>query len=752
MTDAATKAGAQPDGAARSSGRIVPGLFACTVFASAALVFMVEPMMAKLVLPLLGGSAAVWNTSLAFFQAALLVGYAYAHGLQRIGPVRRQVIVHGLVLLAAALILPLHISRVLGEPSSTSPALWLLGVLVLSVGAPFAALSATAPLIQAWYGRVRAGEPDAENPYVLYAASNLGSLMALLAYPVVVEPVLRLRIQTLSWSVGYGVFIVLMATVALVVWRARAPASAASIPTAHGEGRTTWLERLIWVALAAAPSSLMLGVTTHISTDVASTPFLWVAPLALYLLTFIIAFQTRPLISPYYARLFQAAAALGCFATLALPVTVFVLQLLLELVGFFLTALICHQALATRRPPPARLTEFYLLMSLGGVIGGGFNAFIAPLIFNTVLEYPLVLVLACLARPWGRGWLSWGQTMLLMGGLLGAGAALILNDSQGLSLPVKLLLAITPVAAFQLRDRAWAFLALCLVLILASHQIAPQSAVLTTERGFFGVLRVTEINAPELGKTKFLAHGTTLHGAQAEAPAQRCRPLVYYAPPTPIGQVFSNVQARKPAIRIGAIGMGTGTVAAYTRPGDSLRFFEIDPQVIGMATDPAHFSYIRGCARGRIDWVLGDARLELAREPANQFDLLLVDAFSSDSVPAHLLTVEAMRGYLSKIKPDGVVIMHLSSRNLELMSPVAGIAQAAGGAALQQYYDPAQAANLLTNPSENAIIVARDRAALAPYLTDPRWQPAQSQGVRIWTDDYTNLFGALVRRLEHPKR
>jgi hypothetical protein len=355
-------------------------------------------------------------------------------------------------------------------------------------------------------------------------------------------------------------------------------------------------------------------------------------------------------------------------------------------------------------------------------------------------------MLACLARPWGRGPLTWIQTMLLIAGLAGAGGALILDDSQGLSIPVKLLLAVTPVVAFQLRDRAWVFIALCVALVFTSHQIAPQSDVLKTERGFFGVLRLTEINAPELGRTKFLAHGTTLHGAEAENATQLCRPLVYYAQPTPIGQVFTNVQSRKSAIRIGAVGMGTGTVSTYTRPGDSLRFFEIDPQVVGMASDPTYFHYIKGCAKGRIDWRLGDARLMLSREPDDQFDILLVDAFSSDSVPAHLLTVEAMRGYLSKIKPDGVVIMHLSSRNLELMSPVAGVAQAAGGAALQQFYNPRDAV-LLTNPSENAIIVARNQAALAPYLGDPRWSPAQSHGVRVWTDDYTNLFGALARRV-----
>ena len=750
MTDAALSTGS-PRSAPTRLGLIAPSLFSAAVFASAALVFLVEPMIAKLVLPTLGGSPAVWNTSLAFFQAALLVGYAYAHGLQRIGSVRLQTLIHGGVLIAAALVLPLRVSHVLGEPGTLPPALWLVGVLALSIGAPFAALSATAPLVQAWYARVRAGHADAHNPYRLYAASNLGSLLALLAYPVIVEPTLRLRVQTASWSLGYGVFIVLMLVVARVAWTAREnePAQTAAPPATP---TTRWRERLIWIALAAAPSSLMLGVTTHITTDIASAPFLWVAPLALYLLTFIIAFQDRPLIRRDHALLFQAAAFLGCIVTLGLTTQFFLVQLLLQLAGFFLTALICHQALAARRPAPARLTEFYLLMSLGGVIGGGFNAFIAPLIFKLVLEYPLVLVLACLARPWGQGWLTRRQTGFAVAGVAGAAAAMALGHFQGLSLPVKLLLAITPVMAFLLRDRAWAFLGMSVVLGLSALTLAPRADVLKTDRGFFGVLRLTRIDVPRLGPTRLLAHGTTLHGAQADNPADRCRPLVYYAPTTPIGQVFGSFQARKPALRIGAIGMGAGTVAAYTRATDSLRFFEIDPLVVRMSMDPANFTYINGCAKGRIDSVLGDARLTLAREPADQFDILLVDAFSSDSVPAHLLTVEAMTSYLRRIRPDGVIIMHLSNRNLELMSPVSAVAQAAGGAALQQSYHPPRGAIELVDTAEDAVIVARSPAAVASFQADARWRPAQSHGVRVWTDDYTNLFGALVRRIEQRRR
>jgi hypothetical protein len=317
---------------------------------------------------------------------------------------------------------------------------------------------------------------------------------------------------------------------------------------------------------------------------------------------------------------------------------------------------------------------------------------------------------------------------------------------------VKLFLAVTPVTAFMLRNRAWAFVFLCAVLAFTAQVLSPQANIMLTQRGFFGVLRITRLDPPTIGVTRLLAHGTTLHGAQAEDPAWRCHPFVYYTQTTPIGQVFTRLEAQRPSIRVGAIGMGAGTVAAYVRPADSLRFFEIDPLVISIATNPADFTYIKGCAKGTVDWVVGDARLTLAHQAPDQFDILLVDAFSSDSVPAHLLTVEAMRGYLAHIKPDGVVILHLSNRNLELMRPVAGIARAAGGIALQQHYIPGPGADQLVDTAEDATIVARTDAGLAPFRPDKRWIAADPGGVRVWTDDYTNLFGALVRRLTQARR
>lgn len=740
-----------------------PALFAVTVFASAALVFMVEPMVAKLVLPLLGGSPSVWNTSLAFFQAALLAGYGYAHLLQRLKTVRSQATAHLVLVAVAALVLPLRVHELFGPPSSDHPALWLLGVLAVSIGPPFAILSATAPLVQAWHARTVGAEAGKE-PYVLYAASNLGSLIALLAYPAIVEPTVTVHDQRVGWSTAYVAFGLLLAGLAFVC--ARAPDRRQPEEHLAAAPPVSWRERLTWTALAAIPSSLMLGVTTHITTDVASAPFLWVLPLALYLLTFVIAFQDRPAISNHLALILQGAAAAGCAALLPFKASNFVLQLFVHLAAFFLTALICHQALVARRPPPARLTEFYLWMSVGGVVGGAFNAFVAPVIFDYVWEYPIVLTLACLARPWGgadmdrRTWI-----LLILGVLCGIATPVLMgvaaphltgkivfghfSQFDVLVFGSRILLAGAAITAFLLRDRAVLFCAMIAVLSIGAQAAAERADTVHSWRSFFGVMRETRAPARALGgEVNMLAHGTTLHGAQAINPAYRCRPLVYYTPSTPIGQVILEKQKENPGLRIGAVGLGTGSVAAYVRPTDKLTFFEIDPLVIRISTNPRYFSYTTECAKGPIDYVVGDARLTLAKQPQGVFDVLLIDAFSSDAVPTHLLTVEAVKGYLTHLKPDGVLILHLSNRNLDLLGPAQAVSRDAGAFALiQQHPNPPRDEGKWES-GEDALILGKDRAALATFMKDPRWHTIDPLAARSWTDDYINVPGALWRRLE----
>ena len=750
---------------ARAPDRLTPLLFAVAIFTSASLVFVVQPMVTKLVLPMLGGSPAVWNTAMVFFQTALLAGYGYAHLLQRVGSIKTQVAIHLALLVAAALFLPLRINGWLGDPDPSAPVMWLLATLALSVGAPFAVLSATAPLLQAWYARVRAGHADGQNPYVLYAASNLGSFLALLSYPVLIEPLATLSGQRWGWSGGYVAFMLMVVALAFVVWsrrldRTAEPARLAASPP------MTLREKVILVLLAAAPSSLMLGVTSHLSTDVASAPFLWVVPLALYLLTFVIAFQNRPWI-PLKATLpIQAAIGAVCVLTVAFRSANWSIAFAIHLIAFFFAALMCHQLLAARRPAPDRLTEFYLLMSLGGVVGGAFTALIAPVIFNMVWEYPLVLVLVGLARPWGRGPLNATQTGVLVAALVVAVSpvllALWLNSNDGAraafyaASPMQMgqlaMIILLPVAicAFLVRDRALAFTAILLAITLSSQWIARGYDWSYSGRSFFGVMRVANSPDPRLGgDVHVLMHGTTLHGAQARDPRFDCIPTLYYAAATPIGQAADMVEARGPA-RIGVVGQGSGAMATYRRAEDSMTFFEIDPMVDRLSRDPEWFTYISDCAAGPIDTVLGDARLTLAKQPAGSFDLLIIDAFSSDAVPTHLLTAEAIEGYLKLVKPNGVVVLHLSNRNLDITLPAIAAAQALGKSSLHQIYYEGDATPEMAEASTEALILSPTPEGLADFRADARWKQPLPTTVRPWTDDYVNLFGSLWRSMFPP--
>ena len=419
-----------------------------------------------------------------------------------------------------------------------------------------------------------------------------------------------------------------------------------------------------------------------------------------------------------------------------------------HLAAFFLTALICHQALAARRPEAARLTDFYLCLAIGGVIGGAFNAFLAPMLFTAVWEYPLVLGLACLARPWGAGRLSFRQYGLLACAVLAIGA---LAAPELTGAKIKLVsLVVCGGACFLLRSRGLVYAILILGLGLASYS-DQLNGPRQSYRSFFSViqLRLQPAPAPFSGMIKLMVNGVTLHGAQLQQPAQRCLPTTYYAHGDPIGQAILTAQRVKPALRMGAVGLGAGTVATYTRPGDQLHFFEIDPLVVRLAFDPAQFSFIRGCARGQVDVTLGDGRLSLGVVPNGAYDLLLIDAFSSDNVPTHLMTVEAIRTYLRVLTPEGVLILHLSNRNLELEGPAAAAVREAGGAAFVQNYRARNASPYIEADSQ-VLLAARDPAALKPYLAAGAWRPPTLKA-RPWTDDYTNVFGALVSRIRHPE-
>ncbi len=736
--------GARIGGAERIVSRLGASPYVATVFLSAALVFLVQPMFAKMATPLLGGSPNVWNVSLVCFQAALLLGYAYAHTLNHfVKSLRRQVMVHGGFLLAAGIVLPFQLSGALGEPDPTKPTLWLMGVFALSIAPPFAVISATAPLVQSWYSR--SGRADAHDPYHLYGASNIGSLLGLAAYPLVLEPLLPVAAQTQAWTIGYGVLAGLLIISGLIAAVSGRSAGVEGAKTAHQAApadaapQVRWKQRLWWVTLAFIPSSLLVGVTTHIATDVASAPFLWAPPLMLYIGTFIIVFAKRPAInlktSVRFLPLAVGAAVLALPSVSGVPL---LSSFFLHLAVLLMAALVCHGLLAKDRPDASRLTEFYLLMSLGGVLGGAFNALLVPQIFNGVTEYPLMLIAVLLVRPEAR-WMGHGRTRVWAAtAVIALVAAIVLRLVEGgeeqstLTYRILLILAVLGVVLGRESRAAPVIAAACAWGIgLAASPVTGG----ISERGFFGVVKVID-----RGEHRVMMHGTTLHGAQYIRGEDRLRPTTYYAPEAPIGQMFA---AHDAPGRVGVIGLGTGSVACYARKGQRYTYFEIDPLVAKFASDPNHFTYLSECTPDP-DIVLGDGRLTLAAEPEGDFELLLIDAFSSDSVPAHLLTREALALYLSRLSDDGILIMHVSNNHMKLESVVARIADDLGVPARYQFYvpEPGSGDNFRAQASQ-VVVLARSEAALARIDGDARWSVLTGDGKRAWTDNYSNVIGAI---------
>ena len=721
--------------------------FVVTVFLSAALVFLVQPMFARMATPLLGGSPNVWNVSLVCFQAALLAGYAYAHLLTHlVKSVRGQVMVHGALLVAAALVLPFELTGLFGSPDPARPALWLIGVFALSIAPPFAIISATAPLIQAWYART--GREDAHDPYHLYAASNAGSLLGLAAYPLLLEPLAPLAGQAMAWSVGYGVLLAMLIGCGLLTMRAPGEAavnfSDASQDETAETGRALWRQRLWWLVLAFVPSSLLVGVTTHIATDVASAPFLWAPPLMLYIASFIVVFSKRPVIGRALSlAVVPVFAGLALFTLTKVSGVPTLLSFFVHLGALFFAAVACHGLMAEDRPETGRLTEFYLLMSLGGVLGGAFNALLVPVIFNSVAEYPLMLLAALLLLP-QRYWL--GPTWMVVMASVAVGTAVIalhVYDIPSLALKPErsffILLTVSFVLLYLVRRSRLATVAAA-ASIWAIGVAASPTVGAYSERGFFGVVKIHD-NAGY----RVMVHGTTLHGAQAIG-EDAWRPATYYAPETPIGQVFAS--HTRPG-RVGALGLGVGSVACYAQPGQQYTFYEIDPIVARLAKDSDRFTYLSECAPDA-DIVLGDGRLTLAEEPEGAFDILLIDAFSSDSVPAHLMTREAVALYLSRLKEDGVLLLHVSNRYMALETVAGRVAGELGVPARAQY-------NTLTGEGYRAqssavVALARNELALAPLDATGAWSVLESDEGRAWTDDYSNIPGAIWDRLVHKKR
>ncbi|MCC6676768.1 MAG: fused MFS/spermidine synthase [Phycisphaerales bacterium] len=773
-------------------------VYTAAILLSAALLFMVQPMAARLVLPRLGGSPAVWNTCMLFFQAVLLLGYGYAHLITRWKKLPGQVAVHTLILAAGLLALPISIRAGWTAPGpQQSASLWLLALLGLSVGLPFFVASTTGPLLQRWFAGT--AHKDAHDPYFLYAASNIGSLTALLAYPLLLEPWLRLstpgasmlppRLLPLSqstlWALGYAAFAALaIACGVAAIRRARAADHSAPAQTDSRAAPITLPARLRWIALAFIPSSLMLGVTQYLSTDIASIPLLWIVPLTIYLITFIAAFSRRGAFIIDPARIALGILAVAIAATFRMSDKAALWMLLLLHPAVLLAAgLAWHGRLARQRPAASHLTEYYFWIALGGVLGGVFNALIAPAIFKAVYEYPIILSLACLLTLWPRsiGWKP-RQTGLFAAGMdlvapAMLAAAMVAGDlwlarhpdaDPTLKAAMQVWTPAVLALAFMFRPARGA-LAVAAIFAVALARPGIAEPVLHASRTFFGVYRVTEIPATpvtigDAAGTRTVAvlprrlfqHGTTTHGTQFIDRALARVATSYYHRSGPIGQVFQAYDGSPRLKDVAVIGLGAGTLAAYTPPEGVMTFYEIDPEVIRIATTPALFTFIndaRADRRARIDCIAGDGRLQIALEPDGRFGLIVLDAFSSDSIPVHLMTREAMEIYLRKLAPGGVIAVHISNHYLNLRPVLEAIAM---DLRLTGLIGDESAITSLQQVLEDKrvstwVVLARDRADLAPLIGGAAWTNLFSRDPNelapfLWTDDFSNILRILAAR------
>ena len=727
-------------------------LFSVTLFVSAALTFLVQPMFAKFILPLFGSTPAVWNASLLFFQTTLLAGYLYAHESTRRLGVRRQAALHVGVLMVPLLVLPVGVPDDWLPPAKANPVPELLGLMAVAVGLPFFVVSTTAPLLQRWLAAT--SHPAAADPYFLYRASNFGSVLGLLAYPLAVEPGLRLVDQGWLWSAGYGLLVVLVLACAAVVWRERGAApllTPSPAPAADEATPISAARRLRWVGLAFVPSSLMLGVTATITTDLAPLPLLWALPLSLYLVSFILVFAPGARDTRLHGRMVSALPVVVLLPLMLILLDIhnpLWLALPIHLAAFFVAAIVCHGELARDRPPARSLTEFYLLISLGGALGGVFNAIVAPAVFDSLAEYPLAIVLAalCLPKrppriPAGRHArrldlalpLAFGAVVALIVSLVGLAGEEAQLSGKGVAFGMAAGIAVN----FARRPLRFGLTLGAIVLAVALAASSDDEGLLR-ERSFFGVYRVA---ASEGGDLHSLVHGTTTHGRQDLSPARERTPLSYYHRGSPIGQLLTGAPASATA-RVAVIGLGTGSVACYGAPGERWTFYEIDPTVERIARDPRLFTYLRVCP-GENDVVLGDARLSLDRAADSRYGMLVADAFSSDAVPVHLLTREALALYRSKLREDGILAFNVSNRYLDLEPVLAALARDAKLACVAQR-DRTSQDDGRPDTDASEWVVMRRRAVRAVAPAAEGWHGCRgARGTSVWTDDFSNLLGAI---------
>lgn len=720
-------------------------LFVTTILLGSFLLFLVQPMIARMALPRLGGAPAVWNSAMLIYQALLLGGYAYAHWLGRV-PVRRQAMIHLGVLAVAALWLPIGLMA-MQLPADAEPALWVPWLLAASIGPLFFAISAQAPLLQRWFASASGGR----DPYALYAASNVGSFGGLIAYPLLVEPLLALHVQSWLWTGGYALVVVAVAACALLL-----PRKAADAPHVHATSAApSWRRVAHWIVLAFVPSGLMLATSSFLTTDIVAVPMLWVLPLGLYLLSFTIAFAARRTVAVLLTRFAPVTILLFGGLMIAGHNANPELNALMALVLLFMVAVALHTHMYDLRPEPDRLTGFYLAMSVGGALGGVFAALVAPLVFDWTYEYPILILAAGLLVPqhYLLPWLArlWEQRAQLRRiavlavalavlcviwlGLSGGGDRL--GDQQaGL---LYLTLAVIGVATVGARVPFLIVLAGSLFLFGGFRALTMSWDGGVRTRSYFGVYTITE-----LSDQKRMAHGTTLHGVQLTGSPERLRtPTTYYVPGSGVGQAMLALPALYgPRARVGVVGLGTGTLACYATPGQRWSFYEIDPAVVELARGP--FRFLDQC-RPDARIILGDARVRLADAPEGSLDLLVLDAFSSDAVPMHLMTLEAFATYDRALAQDGLLLVHISNRFLALEPVVERAAALGGWSAAQLAYSPSLTEELDEAATSDWIALSRSPETLARLTArNPEWRQLATQpNFTPWTDDYATILPVL---------
>jgi SAM-dependent methyltransferase len=725
---------------AASNERFAKPLFLTTIVVGSFLLFLTQPMVARMALPRIGGAPAVWNSAMLVYQMLLLAGYAYAHFLARVRP-RYQVGIHVVLLGLAALMLPIGLIGTV-PPADSEPAFWVPYFLIASIGPLFFIVSAQAPLMQRWY----ALETSRGDPYPLYAASNLGSFAGLLSYPLLVEPLMTLEQQSFLWTGIYAVLVLLVVGCAVTV-----PGHAVEKLPEETAPPPTIRQVLHWILLAAVPSGLMLSTSTHLTTDIVAIPLLWVLPLGLYLLSFVVAFASGRKVADFITLvaplIILIAGGLAFTNGTRNPFVSATLGLLL----LFATAVALHTAMFRSRPAVGHLTRFYLAMSFGGMLGGLFCAIIAPLVFDWAYEHPLLIIAAAALVP-QVPLVPWPKRFITLLTFVIPVVALFLSFwverfATGMQSTLGIILVSLLVLACVGRRVAFAMSLAALMLCYGGWTILQQSATDIRTRSYFGIYQVNTFTDGEGRPLEMrLTHGTTLHGVQNLIPGAEAVPTSYYARRSGIGHLMANApQLFGPNARVGVVGLGTGTLACYKQPGQSWRIFEIDPAMVEIARN--RFSFLRTCAPDA-EIILGDARLRIAELPANSIDILAVDAFSSDAVPMHLLTREALAVYGRAVQPDGIVMFHVSNRYLDLKPVIADLAESGGWTAALLDFAPAPEEQVMNATISVWIALSRNPASIERLIRlsgeDTQWFRLQPRpGFSGWSDDYASIIPIL---------